>query len=190
MFIKSCLCTHEIQTSRHFASVTSLRNVWHQKLESEVLRRGLPVVYPSPSAKSDISTYTAKELEQITITSVHHERQWQNAERVRSIELDTKSSLVHVSKFVGEPEGRYLLTIGFRRQMAHTCLKVFDLSNDLIEDSTSEHSTHNIIYFAEPGSFINHCTCSARKGRDEAATIEVIVAVSVRPAGLRSVITS
>lgn len=190
MFLKSCLDTQKTQTSRHLASVTSLRNVWHQKLESEVLHRGLPVVYPSPSAKSDVSTYTAKELEQITIASVYHERRWQKAERVRSIELDTKSSFAYVSKFVGEPEGRYLLTIGFRRQMAHTCLKVFDLSNDLTEDSTSEHSTRNIIYFAEPGRFLSHCTYSARKGGDESATIEVIVAISVRPAALKSVVTS
>lgn len=96
----------------------------------EVLSRDLPVLQSFSNASTDISLYTASELEHATLSSICFERQWQDATPTRSVIKQTASSRTFALRFIGVPEGRYILT--FSLDLDGACLEVWDL--DAVDD--------------------------------------------------------
>ncbi|KAI5123476.1 hypothetical protein M0805_008846 [Coniferiporia weirii] len=139
-------------TSKHFASLSHLRTVWHTALVRHVLSQNLPVIPgkgsggPGDFTQRGFTTFSAAVLERITRATLSADKNWRSGmpARTRTVRIRTKIGRSHVLRFLGiragsgetmlasegNEEGRYLLSFGLLASPGASmclCIQVWDV---------------------------------------------------------------
>ncbi|KAI5123480.1 hypothetical protein M0805_008850 [Coniferiporia weirii] len=113
-------------TSKHFASLTYLRTVWHNALVCHVLSRDIPVVRTPhvqlSGSQQGFTSFSAMELERVTRAALAADRKWRSGEPTltRTTRINSKNKQLYSLRFltirnssgetVENDEGRYLMS--------------------------------------------------------------------------------